>query len=1031
MARKPTYEELEQRVQELEKEGVAGKRSEQRIQQLNLLKEQLLGPGTLKEKLKRITDGVVGVFDADFCRIWITKPGDLCDSECFHAMVTEGPHVCRYRKRCLHLMASSGRYTRVDGRHGRVPFGCYKIGRVASGQEPKFVTNDVTHDPRIHDLDWARRLGLVSFAGYRLLSAEGTPIGVLALFCKYPISPDEDALLEGLANTTAQVIQTAMMEEVLRESEERYRTIFELAADSIVLIDGETGDLLEFNKMAHENLGFTVDEFRKLKIPDFEIIEDTEEVAKHIKKIIKEGVDTFETKHRTKTGEIRDIQVSSRGISIRGKDFVQSIWRDITEHKRAVEGLQQSEREMSIRNRIAQIFVTVPDEEMYGEVLQVILEAFESKYGIFGYIDENGVLVIPSMTADIWEQCQVLDKTMVYPPDTWRGIWGRSLIEKRGLYANEGLRVPEGHIPIMRVLVVPVVYRGEVIGLIEVANKATDYDDKDRDFLETITGHIAPILNARLQRDRQEKKRKRAEEEVEDSKRRLDSIIRAVPDIIYRLDPNGNIGFISDAVKKYAYSPEALLKTNILELVHPDDRKGATYRINERRTKERATQLFEVRLFPETPVDALSEGKSEYRENDLVFLVTAEGLYESVVPRTLTFMGTQGIARDVTERRRLEAQLRQTAKMEAVGTLAGGIAHDFNNLLMGIQGNVSLMKMDTNPRHPYYQRLTKIEKQIESGARLTSHLLGYARKGKYQVKPIDLNNLLKENAEAFGRTRKKITIRQELDDDLFMIEADPGQIQQVLFNLFINASDAMPMGGELILKTMNATQDFIKKKFYNPKPGNYVVLTVTDTGIGMDKETIKHVFEPFFTSKGMGHGTGLGLASAYGIIKSHGGYIEAESKKGHGATFSVYLPASERPVRKTAEPVEQITGGTGTVLLVDDEAEILYVTKELLEAMGYEVITATNGIEAVEVYGKNHEDIDIVVMDLVMPNMGGGEAYDRIKEINPDVKVLLSSGFSIDGEAKAILKRGCKGFIQKPFRMDELSGKIREILDKK
>jgi PAS domain S-box-containing protein len=344
MAKKPTYEELEQRVKELEKEGVSGKRSEQQIQHLNPLKEQLLGPGTLEEKLKRITDGVVEIFDADFCRTWIIKSGDLCDSDCFNAWVTEGPHVCRYRERCLHLMASSGRYTNVDGRHGRVPFGCYKIGRVASGEDPKFITNDVTHDPQVHDHDWARRLGLVSFAGYRLLSADGMPIGVLALFSKYAISPDEDVLLEGLANTTAQVVQTAMMEEVLRESEERYRTIFELAADSIVLIDGETGKLVEFNKRAHENLGFTRKEFEKLKIQDFEIIEDTEEVAKHIKTIIDAGADTFETKHRTKSGKIRDIQVSSRAISIRGKNFVQSIWRDITEHKGAEEASRESQK---------------------------------------------------------------------------------------------------------------------------------------------------------------------------------------------------------------------------------------------------------------------------------------------------------------------------------------------------------------------------------------------------------------------------------------------------------------------------------------------------------------------------------------------------------------------------------------------------------------------------------------------------------------------------------------------------------------
>ncbi len=338
--------------------------------------------------------------------------------------------------------------------------------------------------------------------------------------------PTCEELEQRIKELEEEVALRTRTEQAPRESEERYRTIFELAADSIVLIDGETGELVEFNRRAHEDLGFTHEEFEKLKIPDFEVVEDAEKVAKHIKKIIKEGSDSFETKHRTKSGQIRDLQVSSRAISIRGKNFVQSIWRNITEHKRAEEALHQSEREMRMRNRIAQIFLTIPDEEMYGEVLQVVLEALESRYGIFGCIDEHGTLVIPSMTRDIWEQCQVPDKTILYPPETWGGIWGRSLIEKRSLYANEGLRVPEGHVPIMRVLVVPIKYGGEIIGLLEVANKASDYDDKDREFLETIAGHIAPILNARLQRDRQESKRKLAEEALRKARDELELRVR-------------------------------------------------------------------------------------------------------------------------------------------------------------------------------------------------------------------------------------------------------------------------------------------------------------------------------------------------------------------------------------------------------------------------------------------------------------------------------------------------------------------------
>jgi len=233
------------------------------------------------------------------------------------------------------------------------------------------------------------------------------------------------------------------------------------------------------------------------------------------------------------------------------------------------------------------------------------------------------------------------------------------------------------------------------------------------------------------------------------------------------------------------------------------------------------------------------------------------------------------------EKKKLEAQLQHAQKMEAIGTLAGGIAHDFNNLLMGIQGNVSL-----------------IEKQVQSGVKLTQQLLGYARKGRYEVKPIDLNQLVEETSETFSRTNKEITIHQELAKDLFAIEADLGQIEQVLLNLYVNAADAMHGGGNLILKTMNTAHKDMKGKLYDPKPGNYVLLTVTDTGTGMDKETIERIFDPFFTTKKMGRGTGLGLASAYGIIKGHGGYIDVESNKGRGTTFSIYLPASEKKIQK-------------------------------------------------------------------------------------------------------------------------------------
>jgi two-component system, cell cycle sensor histidine kinase and response regulator CckA len=389
-----------------------------------------------------------------------------------------------------------------------------------------------------------------------------------------------------------------------------------------------------------------------------------------------------------------------------------------------------------------------------------------------------------------------------------------------------------------------------------------------------------------------------------------------------------------------------------------------------------------------------------------------------------------GVIEDVTERKQLEFQFQQAQKLEAVGTLAGGIAHDFNNLLMVIQGNVSLMLLDLDASHPHFENIENIEKQLKRGSDLTNKLLGYARKGKYNVQLTDLNQIIKETTETFGRTKKEITIHLELAEDLLPIESDRVQIEQVLLNLFINAADAMPRGGDLTLKTRNITHTNIQGALYDIKAGKYVQLTVTDTGIGMNKKVQARIFEPFFTTKETGKGTGLGLASVYGIIKGHGGYIDVESAPNMGTTFSICLPSSDKQLAIIKKQSKQVENGSGTILLVDDEVLVLEVGAKLLQKLGYTVVEARNGKNAIELFKANCEAIDLVILDMIMPEIGGGEVFDQIKEINSGVKVLLSSGYSIDGQAAEILQRGCNDFIQKPFGLKDLSNKIKGIMAK-
>lgn len=390
----------------------------------------------------------------------------------------------------------------------------------------------------------------------------------------------------------------------------------------------------------------------------------------------------------------------------------------------------------------------------------------------------------------------------------------------------------------------------------------------------------------------------------------------------------------------------------------------------------------------------------------------------------------QTIIRDMTEQKHMQGQLLHAQKMESVGTLAGGIAHDFNNLLMGIQGHASLMSLDIDQDHLHFDHLEGIEEMVKRGADLTRQLLGFARGGKYDVKPVDLNDLVFRSTQMFGRTRKDIRISCSYQQDIWSADADRGQIEQVLLNLFLNASEAMPRGGDLHLETENVSLTERYAESFNVESGNFVKITVADTGKGMDEETRRRVFEPFFTTKEMGRGTGLGLASAYGIIKNHGGIIDVSSTEGTGTVFTIHLPASGKGIEKEKQMHETAMGGSETVLLVDDEDMVLQVGERMLKSLGYKVVTAGSGEEAIRRYGEGRDKIDIVLLDMIMPGMGGGDAYDRIKEIDPTAKTLLSSGYSVDGQASEILERGCDGFIQKPFNMKQLSQKMREILDK-
>jgi two-component system, cell cycle sensor histidine kinase and response regulator CckA len=391
-----------------------------------------------------------------------------------------------------------------------------------------------------------------------------------------------------------------------------------------------------------------------------------------------------------------------------------------------------------------------------------------------------------------------------------------------------------------------------------------------------------------------------------------------------------------------------------------------------------------------------------------------------------------GLERDVTQEIQLQNQLFQSQKMEAVGTLAGGIAHDFNNLLTVVQGFSELLLAEKDQKHPEYADLKKIFHAAQSGAELVKRLLMFSRKSEPKPVPMKLNKQIVQVEKLLRHTiPKMIDIRLDLSSDLPDVNADPSQIEQVLMNLAVNARDAMPDKGKLTVRTDIVTLDEEYCGLHiEANPGEYVVLEVSDTGHGMDKETVEHIFDPFFTTKEMGRGTGLGLAMVYGIVTQHNGHITVYSEVGKGTTFRVYLPAIEGEVETDVETTRIMPAfGTETVLLVDDEEFVRELGARILTKHGYTVLQAVNGKEGLDLFKKERSQVSLVILDLIMPEMGGTECLKELLKINPNVKVLVASGYSADASVKETIQMGAKGFVTKPFRFKELLQTVRNVLD--
>jgi len=825
-------------------------------------------------------------------------------------------------------------------------------------------------------------------------------------------------------------------------------------------------------------------------IPSVKVVhpEDRESARENAVKMLKGYRSApYEFRIITKDGEVRWIMETVTAITYRGKRAVLGNSMDITEQRneremvRNLEALKASfldaipHAAVGLQNRVI-IFANraVDDvfgwhpEELTGKTTRILYRSDEEYEEIGRYVYS---ILGNQRTCSLEIPCVRMDGREITVKLTASRI-GESLDEGKIIAVYEDITKRKRAEKAVRESdqFNKAIISGANVGVV-VYDRALRHQMWNR-FMEHLTGYRAEEVLGKSSRDLFPQ----VHEEYLDGilERALAGETVALPDMTYFLSNRGNSGWVSGN-----YGPYRNTAGEIVGVI------GMVYDITERKQAEKALRKSEehFRAIIETAQDCIfikdralnyvlvnpameyvmgrpaseiigmSDGElfgdgaeQRIREVDCRVLdgETSEDEYVlniNGVPTTLHVVkvpmhdasgeitGICGIARDITQTRQLEAHIRQAAKMEAIGTLAGGIAHDFNNLLMGIQGHSFLMLMDIPADHPHTAHLKGVEEIVRSGASLTRQLLGFAKGGKYEVKPMVLNDLIRKSSEMFGRTKKEIQIHHKYEEDVWIVEADQGQVEQVLLNFYVNAWQAMPAGGKLFLETENVVLDENFVRPYKVKPGRYVKVSVADTGIGMSEETLQRIFEPFFTTKEMGHGIGLGLASAYGIIKNHGGFITVSSQKGRGSTFTMYLPCSETYLTREAAPEDLVLKGSETVLIVDDEEIVLDVGVEILKTLGYQVLAARSGQEALEVYASRIKEIGIVILDMIMPGIGGGKVFDEIRAMNPDVKVLLASGYSMNGQATAILERGCNGFIQKPYTIKALSEKLREILE--
>jgi len=785
-------------------------------------------------------------------------------------------------------------------------------------------------------------------------------------------------LRQEVAQLRRRVAELEDLEEQRRRAGEELRnelnSFFHVATDLMCVVSPAKGCFLKVNPACLKILGRSAEEMCSRPIEEFIHQDDRESTTLRLAKQLEgDSVAHFENRCRHKDGSYRRLSWMATP-AIDGQVF--AVATDVDQRRRKEEALRESEE------RFRLLFEYAPDAYYINDFTGTFIGGNRAAENIIG-VQRNQLI-----------GKNFLDLELLPPDQLARAA--ETLASNMAGHATGPdeftlNRVCGGQVPV-EISTVPCRLAGQSV-VLGIARDITE--------------------------------RKRTEEELHEQAETIRAIVDTTQDWIWSIDLQGVHTFSNPAVERIlGYRPAELVGRPSFELMHEEDRRIIETEFPRWIANKQGWQGRVIRWMHR-------DGSCRYLESSAVAVIDVDG----------EIVGFRGVDRDITGRKQaeeenavLQEQLLQSQKMEAIGRLAGGVAHDINNMLSGIMGYASLVQMDLESDDHRAEDIGEILAICNKARDLTGNLLGFARKGKYRRERIDLNDSISRTRQILERTiSKKVEIETRLAENLSKVEGDPGQIDQVLMNLGINAADAMPDGGRLTLRTREFILDEVGRSgTWDLKPGRYVEVVVTDDGTGMTPEILERVFEPFFTTKALGQGTGLGLSMVYGTIRNHGGSISLVSEPDQGTTVLILLPAlgssGEDAVQASDRPPVAVPTGQGMILLVDDEETVRTSTARLLETMGYRVIQAVDGADALDKYREKPNEIALVLLDMVMPVMDGPETFRKLEEINPGVRALLISGFSADSAADGLINEGAIGFIQKPFLPDKLAAAVANAL---